>query len=107
MHALQRGLSVTPIMERCLFKELCPVMNPTTFLSSHLLIYSQGQKTIFPEPELIQLKGSNEKPSLMYEIESASVLDSLQDVLGSQKARRYSDNIARAAAYVYRLIKEA
>ncbi|XP_039762507.1 uncharacterized protein LOC120635559 [Pararge aegeria] len=59
------------------------------------------------KPELIQLKGSNEKPSLMYEIESASVLDSLQDVLGSQKARRYSDNIARAAAYVYRLIKEA
>ncbi|XP_045783105.1 uncharacterized protein LOC123879438 [Maniola jurtina] len=56
------------------------------------------------KPERIELRSG--EPSMMYQIQANSVLKSLNDALKSQTARRYSEKIAKAAAYVYRLIKE-
>nr|XP_034839027.1 uncharacterized protein LOC117995139 [Maniola hyperantus] len=56
------------------------------------------------ESELVHFKSG--EPSMMYQIEPNSVLKSLSDALKSQEARRYSDKIAKTAAYVYRLITE-
>ncbi|XP_046976002.1 uncharacterized protein LOC124542114 [Vanessa cardui] len=58
------------------------------------------------KPEIIQFKNNNGKPSIMYEIDTKSILHTIKEILSSRMFKVYTDNIIKKAAVIYRTFKE-
>ncbi|XP_064076122.1 uncharacterized protein LOC135194511 [Vanessa tameamea] len=58
------------------------------------------------KPEIIQFKNNNGKPSIMYEIDTKSILHTIKEVLASRMFKMYTDNLINKAAVIYRTFKE-
>ncbi|XP_045509252.1 uncharacterized protein LOC123704796 [Colias croceus] len=56
------------------------------------------------KPETVQFRSG--KSSTMYEINTDTILSSLQELLASKKFRKYADTLANKAAIIYRAIRE-
>ncbi|CAH0731101.1 unnamed protein product, partial [Brenthis ino] len=58
------------------------------------------------KPKVITFRNSNGKPSMMYEIDTNSVLKSIKDTISSKKFRKYTEKLVNNAAIVYRTMRE-
>ncbi|XP_050360340.1 uncharacterized protein LOC126780117 [Nymphalis io] len=58
------------------------------------------------KPEVVQFKNNNGKLSMMYEIDTKSILRTIKEVLSSKILKMYTDNLVNKAAVIYRTFKE-
>ncbi|CAH2083510.1 unnamed protein product [Euphydryas editha] len=74
--------------------------------SRELANYRAKLKKYNIKPEVVKFKNNNGKSSMMYEIDTKSILRAFKDVLSSKKFKTYTDNIVNKAATIYRVFKE-
>ncbi|XP_072946618.1 uncharacterized protein [Epargyreus clarus] len=56
------------------------------------------------KPEIVHFKSG--KPSVMFEINTKAMMNSVKDFLASKDVKKYADKFANKAAVIYRTVKE-
>ncbi|XP_032528270.2 uncharacterized protein LOC116778384 [Danaus plexippus] len=58
------------------------------------------------KPQLVNFRDGNGKPSLMYEVEAKSVLDTIKDTITSKKFNKIANKLAQKAGLILRTLNE-